>query len=163
MTPIQITAERYEQGEIIPGFAIPSITRFLDMRVECHDTAAAVLRLSFSTRPEYANPHNSVNGGILAAMLDDAMNCLILAQTGGSKLQVSTDLHTSFFRPAPIGPRVTVVARIDRMGRSVAFTSAEALNDKGEVLARAVHTAAFIQPPTNPAGAGSGAASRRAT
>ena len=159
MTPIQITAERYAQGELIPGIKIPPITRYLDMRVESHDTAAAVLRFSFSTRPEYANPHNSVNGGILSAMLDDAMNILIFAQTGGAKQQVSTDLHTSFFRPAPIGPRVTVVARIDRIGRSVAFTSAEALNDKGEILARAVHTAAFIQPPSNEAGA----LSRRAT
>jgi uncharacterized protein (TIGR00369 family) len=144
--PIQITAERLDQGEIIPGFKIPPITRFLDPRVESHDTAAAVLRVSFGTRPEYANPHNGVNGGILSTMLDDVMNSLILAQTGGSRLQASTDLHTSFFKPVPIGPRVLVEARIDRMGRSVAFTSAVVLNEKGEVLARAVHTAAFLPP-----------------
>ena len=74
------------------------------------------------------------------------MNCLILAQNGGERLQASTDLHTSFFKPVPMGPRVLVEARIDRMGRSVAFTSAVALSDKGEVLAKSLHTATFVTP-----------------
>jgi uncharacterized protein (TIGR00369 family) len=147
MTPIQITQERYDAGEIIPGFAVPPITRFLDTRIESHDTKNAVLRFSYASRPEYANPHNSVNGGILSAMMDDAMNCLILAQNGGERAQASTDLHTSFFRPVPVGPRVLVEARVDRMGRTVAFTSAVVLSDKGEVLAKSVHTAAFLQKP----------------
>jgi uncharacterized protein (TIGR00369 family) len=147
VTPIQITQERYDAGEILPGIKVPPITRMLDGRIESHDTKTAVLRCSYGSHPEFANPHNSVNGGILAAMMDDAMNCLILAQNGGERAQASTDLHTSFFKPVPVGPRIIVEARIDRMGRTVAFTSAEVLNDRGEVLAKSVHTAAFLPPP----------------
>ena len=146
MTPIQITQERYDAGEILPGIKVPPITRLLDARIESHDTQTAVLRCSYGSRPEFANPRNAVNGGILASMMDDAMNCLILAQNGGERLQASTDLHTSFFKPVPIGPRVLVEARIDRMGRSVAFTSAVALDDRGEVLAKSLHTATFVPP-----------------
>jgi len=145
MTTIQLTQERYDSGEILPGIKVPPITRLLDARIESHDTQTAVLRCSYGSRPEFANPRNAVNGGILAAMMDDAMNCLILAQNG-ERLQASTDLHTSFFKPVPMGPRVLVEARIDRMGRSVAFTSAVALNDKGEVLAKSSHTATFVPP-----------------
>lgn len=147
MAPIQITAEAYARGEVIPGFPVPPVTRLLDTHVESHDTAAAVLRLSYGTRPEFANPHNSVNGGIVSAMLDDAMNTLIVAQNGGQRAQVSTDLHTSFFKPVPIGPRCIVEARVDRMGRSVAFTSAVLINENGDVLAKAIHTAYFIDKP----------------
>jgi hypothetical protein len=41
-----------------------------------------------------------------------------------------------------------VEARMERMGGSVAFTSAVALNENGEVLAKAIHTALLIDPPT---------------
>ena len=92
-----------------------------------------------------------MNGGILSAMMDDAMNSLIVAQNGGTRMQASTDLHTSFFKPVPIGPRVLVEARIDRMGRSVAFTSAVVLSATGEVLAKPIHTAAFLTPATSKA------------
>ena len=37
-------------------------------------------------------------------------------------------------------------ARIDRMGRSIAFTSGVALNENGDVLAKAIHTALLIDP-----------------
>jgi uncharacterized protein (TIGR00369 family) len=147
MTPIQLTQEAYDRGEAIPGFAVPPITRFLDGRIESHDPVAGVLRMSFATRSEYANPMGAVNGGIVSAMLDDTMGPLILAQTGGTKVQASVDLHTTFFKPVPIGPRAMVEARIDRIARAVAYTNAVLIDDKGEVLARAVHTAAFLQPP----------------
>ena len=65
----------------------------------------------------------------------------------GSNLNVSTHLHMSFFKGVPIGPRCVVEARIDQMGRFVAFASAVAPNAKAEVLARAVHTAQLIEPP----------------
>ena len=147
MTPIQMTAETWTAGYVIEGFGIAPISRFLDARLETHDPVTGVLRVSFATRPEYANPGGVVNGGIVSAMLDDTMVALVVAQTGGAKVPVSTDLHTSFFKGVPIGPRCIVEARIERMGRTVAFTSAVALNENGEVLAKAVHTALLIDPP----------------
>ena len=147
MIPIQMTAETWASGHVIEGFAIARISRFLDAQFENHDPAAGVLRVSYATRPEYANPAGVVNGGIVSAMLDDTMGQLVVAQTGGAKLPVSTDLHTSFLRGVPIGPRCMVEARMERMGRSVAFTSAVALNENGEVLAKAIHTALLIDPP----------------
>ena len=141
-----MTAEVWAAGYVIEGFRVVPISRFLDARLESHDPVTGVLRVSFATRPEYANPAGMVNGGIVSAMLDDTMGALVVAQTGGAKLPVSTDLHTSFFKGVPIGPRCMVEARIDRMGRSIAFTSGVALNENGDVLAKAIHTALLIDP-----------------
>lgn len=147
MPSIQMSAEIWATGQVLDGFKVAPISRFLGTRLESHDVATGVLRVSYATRPEFANPAGVVNGGIVSAMLDDAMGILVVAQSGGLKLPVSTDLHTSFFRGVPIGPRCLVEARIERMGRSVAFTSAIALSDKGDGLARAVHTAQLINVP----------------
>lgn len=93
-----MTAEAWAAGYVIEGFRVVPISRFLDPRLESHDPVTGVLRVSFATRPEYANPAGMVNGGIVSALLDDTMGELVVAQTGGAKLPVSTDLHTSFFK-----------------------------------------------------------------
>jgi uncharacterized protein (TIGR00369 family) len=113
-----------------------------------HDPAAGVLRVRFPTKPEYANPGGMVMGGIVTAMLDDTMGPLVVAQTGGANFPASTDLHTQFFKGAPIGPPLIVEARIDRLGKSIAFTSAVLMNNRGEVYAKAVHTALLMDAHT---------------
>jgi acyl-coenzyme A thioesterase PaaI-like protein len=69
------------------------------------------------------------------------MGPLIIAATGGAKFPVTLDLHTTYFMPAPIGPRAMVEARIDRVGGTAVFTSASIASESGEMLARAVQTA----------------------
>jgi uncharacterized protein (TIGR00369 family) len=144
---IQITPESWAAGSIAPGFSNPPITRFLESRFESHDLSTGLLRLSYPTKPEYATPAGTVNGGIVAAMLDDAMGPLCLVHSGGAKIWATTDLHTQFFKPVAIGPRCFAESRMDRMGRAVAFSSAVLLNDKNEICAKVVHTAQLIDLP----------------
>ena len=92
----------------MPGFPIPPLGRLLDSRMESHDPKAGVLRVSFPTKPEYANPGGAVMGGIVAAFLVDVMGPLIVAATGGAKLSCdarpSHDLfHAGAERPARHG------------------------------------------------------------
>lgn len=141
MAAIQLHASDWEAGFVAPGFAIPPIGKFLGGRFESHDPIAGVLRVSFPTKPEYANPGGAVMGGIVAAFLDDVMGPLVVAATGGEKFPVTLDLHTTYFKPVPIGPRALVEARIDRMGGSAIFTNAQIVNETGDVLVRAVQTA----------------------
>lgn len=145
--PIQITQENWARGYVIDGFQMPPIAGVLQGRLESHHTVPGVLRVSFPTKPEYANPGGVVMGGIVSAFLDDCMGQLVVAQTGGAKFPSSTDLHTQFFKGVPIGPPCVVEARIDRVGRNVAFTSAVVMNEKGEVCAKAVHTAMLMDAP----------------
>ncbi|MEQ1819720.1 MAG: PaaI family thioesterase [Terricaulis sp.] len=146
MPAIQLKASDWEAGFVFPGFPTPPIHKFLGGRFESHDPVAGVLRVSFPTKPEYANPGGAVMGGIVAAFLDDCMGPLIVAATGAEKFPVTLDLHTTYFKPVPIGPRALVEARVDRLGASAAFTSAEIKSDTGEVLVRAVQTAMLRTP-----------------
>ena len=141
MPAIQLNAVDWEAGLVAPGFPIPPIGRFLGGRLESHDPVQGVLRVSFPTKPEYANPGGAVMGGIAAAFLDDVMGPLIVAATGGAQFPVTLDLHTTYFNPVPVGPRALVEARIDRMGGTTAFTTAFILADSGDILVRAVQTA----------------------
>jgi acyl-coenzyme A thioesterase PaaI-like protein len=86
---------------LMPGFAHPPIDAFLDSKLESHDPIAGVLRLSFSTIPQYANPAGMVMGGIVAAFMDGSMGPLAAAATGGTKFPISTDLHTQYFKGGP--------------------------------------------------------------
>ncbi len=146
-TPIQITHEVWASGHVIPGFKMPPVAQLWRGEFVSHDPVSGILRVQFPTKPDYANPGGMVMGGIVAAMLDDTMGPLVVAQTGGAKFPTSTDLHTQFFKGATIGPQCLVEARIDRLGKSIAFTSAVLLNDKGEICAKAVHTAILMDAP----------------
>lgn len=143
---IQLKASDWEAGFVMPGFPIPPVGTLLGARFEFHDPAAGLLRVSFPTKPEYANPGGAVMGGIVASFLDDCMGPLIVAATGGEKFPVTLDLHTTYFKPVRIGPRALVEARIDRLGGSAVFTTAHIADDKGEVLVRAIQTAMLRTP-----------------
>jgi len=146
MAAIQLNACDWEAGFVMPGFPIPPIGKLLGGRFESHDPVVGVLRVSFPTKPEYANPGGAVMGGIVASFLDDCMGPLIVAATGGEKFPVTLDLHTTYFKPVPIGPRALVEARIDRMGGSAAFTTAQIADESGDVLVRAIQTAMLRTP-----------------
>lgn len=146
MPAIQMKASDWEAGFVLPGFPIPPIAYLLGTRFEFHDAAAGVLRVSYATKSDYANPGGAVMGGIVAAFLDDCMGPLIAAATGGEKFPVTLDLHTTYFKPVPIGPRAFVEARIDRIGASAAFTTAHIADEKGDVLVRAIQTAMLRTP-----------------
>lgn len=141
MPAIQMKASDWEKGFALPGFPIPPVGEFLGGRLESHDPVAGVLRVSYPTKPEYATPAGAVMGGIVASFLDDAMSPLVMAAMGGEKFPVTLDLHTTYFKPVPIGPRAMVEARIDRMGGSAVFTIAHILSEDGEILVRAIQTA----------------------
>lgn len=146
MAAIQMKASDWDAGFVMPGFPIPPIGKLLGGRFESHDPVVGVLRVSFPTKPEYANPGGAVMGGIVASFLDDCMGPLIVAATGGEKFPVTLDLHTTYFKPVPIGPRALVEARIDRIGGSAVFTTAQIADEGGDVLVRAIQTAMLRTP-----------------
>lgn len=140
MSAIEITKENWERGIVVPGFPTPPVNAFLSGELINHDPENGVIRISFPTRSEYANPAGFVMGGITSAFLDHIPGPLIVAATGGKALPVTLDMNLSFFKPVPIGPRVIAEAKIDKMSKSVVFTTACILGENDEVLVRASQT-----------------------
>lgn len=147
MPPVEITKEDYDAGRIGRDFTVPPCAAHLNARFESHDAAASLLRISFLPRPEFANPGGTVQGGFITAMMDDTMGPVVLAATGGEKAPITCDLHTTYFASPKIGERCYVEAKVERLGRSIAFTSATMFNEAGEVLAKASQTARLVDAP----------------
>lgn len=145
--PIQMTAEDYGAGRIGADFIIPPCAAHLNARFESHDPAAGVLRISFVPRPEFANPGGTVQGGFITAMMDDTMGPVVLAAAGGARYPVTCDLNTIYFSSPKIGARCFVEARVDRLGGSIAFSSAVMTDETGAVLAKATQTARLVDLP----------------
>jgi len=141
MQAVKVTAENWAKGFVIPGFPIPPINSFLGGKLVSHDPDNGVIRFSFPTKPEYANPASHVMGGITAAYLDNVPGPLTVAATGGAAFPVSLDIHVTYFKPVPIGPDAIAEARIDRMTKSVIFTTACILGDNDDILVRSIQSA----------------------
>ena len=141
MQAIKITQENWKQGIVVPGFPIPPINSFLGGELISHQPEQGVIRVSFPTRAEYANPAGFVMGGITCAFLDNTPGPLAVAATGGTAFPVTLDIHVTYFKPVPIGPPAITEARIDRISKSTIFTTALLLDEHDNVLVRAIQTA----------------------
>lgn len=85
MQPVQLHASDWEAGIVTPGFPIPPVGAIMGGRLEHHDPVAGLLRVSYATKPEYANPGGAVMGGLVAAFLDDCMGPLMMQRPAASK------------------------------------------------------------------------------
>jgi uncharacterized protein (TIGR00369 family) len=90
------------------------------------------------------NPRGMVQGGIVAAMLDDTMAPALISMTGGKLLPSSIDLNVSFIRPVKPG-RVVGKGRVVNRGRTVMFLEAELFDTEGRLLARATSSAIPVE------------------
>lgn len=139
-----------------PGVAalfVPSSpsAELLGWRLLAADTAIGRVKVGFEGRPEFCNPTGSIQGGMLAAMLDDAMGPAAFIASGGASLIATIDMTVSYLAPAKPGPFVAE-ARVVRMGRTVAFLEAELFDAEGGLVARATSSARLTPRDQAPAG-----------
>ena len=92
-----------------------------------------------SASDQFLNPADAIQGGFLAAMLDDTLGPALVATLGPGQFAPTTDLHVQFLRPARPG-RLTGRGRIVRRGQDVAFLAGELLDDRGQIVAVATAT-----------------------
>lgn len=96
--------------------------------------------------PEHFNGYPGVvHGGIITAILDEAMARSVLVEGGFDDLLVTAKLEVVFRRPTPTDTPVTAVARLVRRAGTRAIAEAELRLADGTVTARAEATMA--KPP----------------
>jgi uncharacterized protein (TIGR00369 family) len=119
----------------------PACSETLGMRLDAVDQAAMTIRLTFEAAPAFANPTGAIQGGFLAAMLDEAMSTCCIIASNVTMNAPTLEMKVSYLRPLFVGP-VACTARILKLGRSVAFVEAELFTPDGEIAARASATQA---------------------
>jgi uncharacterized protein (TIGR00369 family) len=127
--------------DIVEGRApMPSVAELLGWKLITVDPDAGTIESAFTATDRFLNPRGVVQGGILAAMLDDTLGLALAATLGPGQFAPTSDLHVQFLRPALPG-RLVGRGRIVRRGKQVAFLAGELLDQSGEIVATAISTA----------------------
>ena len=122
---------------------MPAATTLLGWTLLDYDTKIGWMKVGFTAKPEFANPRNDVQGGFVAAMLDDTMAPAIVIMTGGKFAVPTIDLHTRFHRPTPIGA-ITCEGKVTKLGRQIAFTEGSLFDQNGKLCATATASAMLV-------------------
>lgn len=142
-------ARRARAGLDGPGFAklwmedpnaIPPSAKLLGCRPLEADPARGFCRNAFSIKPEFCNPLGGLQGGFIAAMLDDTMAVGALFKIGGGYIVPTLEIKVSYQKPVS-GTEVFVEGWLVHAGRTIAFLEGRLLDEAGDVCARASVTA----------------------
>ena len=128
---------------IFDRFPKPPIAKHLGWTLVDQDAEKGRIRIAFEGRPEFANPAGFVQGGMLAAMLDDTMGPAVLVMSGGKSFTVTLGLNVSFLAPAKPG-RFIAEGQVVQLGKTIAFIEATLTDAEGTVVARASSQARLI-------------------
>jgi len=115
----------------------------LGWRLEAYDAAKGWVRIAFTGTPEFCNPAGLVQGGFLAAMLDDCMGPAVWIMTGGKTFTSTIDMNVSYMAPAKPGP-LYGEGQVVQLGKTVAFLEARLFDAENKLVARATSTARLL-------------------
>jgi uncharacterized protein (TIGR00369 family) len=118
----------------------PPAAALLGWELLAVDPEAGTIEVAFTASDRFLNPFGAVQGGLLAAMLDDTLGPALVATLGPGELAPTTDLHVQFLSPARPG-RLVGRGRIVRRGGTVGFMAGELVDESGTVVATATATA----------------------
>ncbi|KAF5878113.1 putative _thioesterase family protein [Botrytis fragariae] len=105
-------------------------------------TGAEPGRVNFELdiKKEHTNRLNIIHGGTIASMVDLG-GSLAVASRGLYATGVSTDLNVTYLNSGgKVGDVLKAVVTCDKFGKTLAYTSIQFTNSKGEVAARGSHT-----------------------
>lgn len=118
----------------------PPAAVLLGWKLVAVDPDAGTIEVSFTATDHFLNPAGDVQGGFLAAMLDDTLGPALVATLGVGEWAPTIDLQVQFLRPAKPG-QLCGHGRVVRRGRDIAFLAGELRDERNEVLATATATA----------------------
>ena len=104
------------------------------------DRAREEITLRFHAPDSFITPRGSVQGGLVAGFLDEAMGWAHVWATDQAEAPLNLEISMSLLSPVPAGPLVGK-GRVVRRGRKVIFLEGELFDERGTLLARATSTA----------------------
>ena len=119
----------------------PPCTETVGMRLMAVDQAKMTARYEFEARQDFANPTGAIQGGFIAAMLDEAMSATAIIASNVTMNAPTLEMKISFLRPLFVG-KASAEARILKWGRTTCFIEAELFDPEGQLVAKASATQA---------------------
>lgn len=104
------------------------------------DPELGTIEVAFRAGDQFTNPVGVIQGGFLAAMLDDTLGPALVATLPENQFAPTLDLHVQFLRPARPG-RLLGRGRIVQRGKTVCFLAGELIAPDARPVAVATATA----------------------
>lgn len=120
---------------VFDRFELPPASKLLGWTLRDVDTKAGTIEIGFTADERFVNPAGTVQGGILAAMLDDTQGPALFAMTDGAVYAPTIGFNVSFVKAARPGNFVGK-GRVVSLGKTIVFTEAELFDEAGELVAR---------------------------
>lgn len=135
-TLIRQRMEQITPPDVLEKLVLPSpISYVLGVELLEFDEAVPSLRCQYPVNDDHRNPYGYLQGGILAALMDNTIGILGLLVAPPS---VTTQFNISYIRPVtPQEQMAWVQATVTERTRRMLFFSATASNSAGKTLAQA--------------------------
>ena len=110
------------------------------------DPVAGRITIAFEAKPDFCNLIGTVQGGMLAAMLDMVMSFAVLCTVGPGHVVPTIDMNTHFLSPARPG-RIIGEGAIVKKGRSISFMEGRLRDRDGRLLTTATASGQLMKWP----------------
>jgi uncharacterized protein (TIGR00369 family) len=110
------------------------------------DPVAGRITIAFEAKPEFCNLLGTVQGGMLAAMLDMVMSFSVLCTVGPGHVVPTIDMNTHFLTPAKPG-RILGEGAVVKKGRSISFMEGRLRDRDGRLLTTATASGQLMKWP----------------
>ncbi len=105
----------------------------LKFSIDSHDSKDPVVRGTFSLAYRYQGPPAAAHGGVIAALVDEAMGKLNRIE---GMVGVTAEMTVEYLRPVPLGHKIVVEARpSEHRGRNY-WRECTIHDSKGKLLVR---------------------------
>ena len=109
------------------------------LKIQTDELGKGTAKLSVPITKELTNSLGTAHGGVIMSLLDVALCTAARTLHPDSIGVITIDLSTSFIGGAT-GARLVADARVLKDGRSMSFVEAEAKNEDGSLVAKAIAT-----------------------
>jgi uncharacterized protein (TIGR00369 family) len=128
------------RGEIPP----PPAAKLLGWKVLEAEPGSGCIRVQFEGTKDFTNPLGNVQGGFLAAMLDETLGPALATTFSAQEFGPTLELKVNFVRPAKPGTFIGTASVVHR-GNSIAFLQGELRDAENELVATATSTVRLVR------------------
>ncbi|MEX0837993.1 MAG: PaaI family thioesterase [Parvibaculum sp.] len=118
-------------------------SRYLGLEILDADREARIVKVAFNAGPELCNMWGGIQGGMVAAMLDDVMSLAVGLDLEWGQISPTLELKVSMLTLARPG-RILGTGRVIKRGKSVGFIEGDLTSEDGKLIATASSTATFV-------------------
>lgn len=118
---------------------MPPSAELLSWTLRAIDHEAKTIEIGFELDERFVNPGGSIQGGFVAAMLDETQGPALFGTSEGEIYAPTIDFHITFIRPAVPGKFIGK-GRVVNIGKTIVVTEVDLHDEAGKLLAKGSFT-----------------------